>query len=107
MPAMRWCARAWIPLHLRPMAPARAAPSPAAERRKDLRAGDLLDLLGLRRMGDLYVCELSTGTRRIAELGCLVALGADVLLLDEPTAGIAQREVEMFRPVLREIRDHL
>jgi ABC-type branched-subunit amino acid transport system ATPase component/ABC-type branched-subunit amino acid transport system permease subunit len=83
------------------------APSRAAERRKDIRAGDLLDLLGLRRMGDLYVSELSTGTRRIAELGCLVALGADVLLLDEPTAGIAQREVEMFRPVLREIRDHL
>jgi ABC-type branched-subunit amino acid transport system ATPase component len=37
----------------------------------------------------------------------MVALGARVLLLDEPTAGIAQREVEAFRPVLREIRDHL
>ena len=54
-----------------------------------------------------YVSELSTGVRRITELGCMIALGARVLLLDEPTAGIAQREVEAFRPVLREIRDHL
>jgi ABC-type branched-subunit amino acid transport system ATPase component len=37
----------------------------------------------------------------------MVGLGARLLLLDEPTAGIAQREVEAFQPVLREIRDHL
>ena len=40
-------------------------------------------------------------------MGCMVALGARVLLLDEPMAGIAQREVEAFAPVLGEIRDHL
>jgi ABC-type branched-subunit amino acid transport system ATPase component len=51
--------------------------------------------------------ELSTGTRRFAELMTMIALGADVLLLDEPTAGIAQREVEAFAPVLRDIRAHL
>jgi ABC-type branched-subunit amino acid transport system ATPase component len=34
-------------------------------------------------------------------------MGADVILLDEPTGGIAQREVEAFTPVLRRIRDHL
>ncbi len=45
--------------------------------------------------------------RRFAELGCMVAMGSEVVLLDEPTAGIAQREVEAFVPVLREIRDHL
>ena len=45
--------------------------------------------------------------RRMAELACVVALGADVILLDEPTAGIAQAEVERFTPVLSEIRAHL
>ena len=82
-------------------------PSRDAERRKSLRAEELLELLGLDRFGGMHVAELSTGMRRLAELGCLVGLGADVLLLDEPTAGIAQREVEAFRPVLRELRAHL
>ncbi|MHB8671720.1 MAG: ATP-binding cassette domain-containing protein [Acidimicrobiales bacterium] len=36
--------------------------------------------------------ELSTGTRRITELACLVALQPSLLLLDEPSSGIAQRE---------------
>lgn len=36
------------------------------------------------------VSDLSTGTRRICELACLLALDAKVLCLDEPTAGIAQ-----------------
>ena len=82
-------------------------PSREAEQRKTVRAEELLELLGLARFGGLHVAELSTGMRRLAELGCLVGLGADVLLLDEPTAGIAQREVEAFRPVLRELRSHL
>jgi ABC-type branched-subunit amino acid transport system ATPase component len=82
-------------------------PARRSERNKTLRAGDLLDLLGLRAVAHRPIAELSTGTRRMAELGCLIALGADVLLLDEPTAGIAQREVEAFRPVIRDIRDHL
>jgi ABC-type branched-subunit amino acid transport system ATPase component len=30
-----------------------------------------------------------------------------LLLLDEPTAGVAQREAEAFGPLLREIRDEL
>src|SRR5260221_265106 len=43
----------------------------------------------------------------MAGTGGVIALGADVVLRDERTAGIAQREVEAFRPVLREVRDHL
>jgi ABC-type branched-subunit amino acid transport system ATPase component/ABC-type branched-subunit amino acid transport system permease subunit len=82
-------------------------PSRRAERAKISEADDLIELLGLEPFADRQIAELSTGTRRLAELGCAVALGADVLLLDEPMAGIAQREVEAFVPVLREIRDHL
>ena len=82
-------------------------PSRRAERRKDLRADELVELLGLQRYATKEVSELSTGVRRLAELGTMIGLGARVLLLDEPTAGIAQREVEAFRPVLTEIRDHL
>ena len=82
-------------------------PAMATERRKDLRADELVDLLGLGPFSRRKASELSTGTRRVAELGCTIALGASVILLDEPTGGVAQREVEAFLPVLRQIRDHL
>lgn len=82
-------------------------PSRHAERRKDLRADEIVDLLGVGPFAHRPVSQLSTGTRRLAELGCTIALGADLLLLDEPTAGIAQREVEAFVPAIRSIQAHL
>jgi ABC-type branched-subunit amino acid transport system ATPase component len=83
---------------------------PASVRRERVRrseADDLLDLLGLGPLADRRVDELSTGTRRVAELAGLLALGARVLCLDEPTAGVAQRDAEAFGPLLREVADDL
>ena len=51
--------------------------------------------------------DLSTGTRRIVELAGLVALGARVLCLDEPSAGVAQRETEALAPLLVALRAEL
>jgi ABC-type branched-subunit amino acid transport system ATPase component len=82
-------------------------PSRDAERRKADQAQELIELLGLGPYAERSVAELSTGTRRVAELAAVIGMGSRVVLLDEPTAGIAQREVEAFRPVLREVRDHL
>ena len=65
----------------------------------------LLEQLGLGRWHDSYVAELSTGTRRILELGCVMAHDPKVLLLDEPSAGIAQRESEALSELLRGIAD--
>ncbi len=45
--------------------------------------------------------------RRIVELACLLATDAQVLCLDEPTAGVAQREAEAFGPLLLRIRAEL
>jgi branched-chain amino acid transport system ATP-binding protein len=66
--------------------------------------GELLDLMNLGRYRDAFVGELSTGTRRIVELACALAHAPRVLLLDEPSAGIAQREVEALRDVLLQVR---
>ena len=82
-------------------------PSHRAEHRKALDAERLVQLFGLGPFASRRIAELSTGVRRLAELACIVGLGARTLLLDEPTAGIAQREVESFVPVLRALRDHL
>jgi ABC-type branched-subunit amino acid transport system ATPase component len=77
------------------------------ERAKRADAADLIDFLGLGRYADTHISDLSTGTRRIVELAGLLALDARVLCLDEPTAGIAQRETEAFAPLIVEIRREL
>jgi ABC-type branched-subunit amino acid transport system ATPase component/ABC-type branched-subunit amino acid transport system permease subunit len=77
------------------------------ERAKRAHADELIDFLGLGRYADAFVSELSTGTRRIVELAGLLALDARVLCLDEPTAGVAQRETEAFGPLIVEIRRQL
>ena len=84
--------------------------SPGASRReraKRAEAAELIDFLGLGRYADKLVSELSTGTRRIIELAGLLALDARVLCLDEPTAGVAQRETEALGPLLVQIRREL
>ncbi|HVW79538.1 MAG TPA: ATP-binding cassette domain-containing protein [Mycobacteriales bacterium] len=69
------------------------------------RVQDLLAQLGLVRYADTMIGELSTGTRRIVELACIMAQRPAVVLLDEPTAGVAQKETEALGPLLRRVRD--
>ena len=69
------------------------------------RVDELVELLGLGDVRSLFVRELSTGTRRVVDLACLLAFRPRVVLLDEPAAGIAQREVEQLAPLVRRIRD--
>ena len=64
---------------------------------------DLVELLGLGAYRSKFVRELSTGTRRIVDLGMCIAHEPSVLLLDEPSSGIAQRETEALAPVLQRI----
>ncbi|MFI1383995.1 ATP-binding cassette domain-containing protein [Embleya sp. NPDC020886] len=78
-----------------------------AERHRRTEAADLIDLVGLGRYADTPVAQLSTGTRRIVELANLIALDARVLCLDEPTAGVAQRETEALGPLLLRLRREL
>jgi len=71
------------------------------------RADELISMLGLEAFRDKFVRELSTGTRRVVDLACVVAHAPRVLLLDEPSSGIAQREAEALGPLLLRIRDEL
>ena len=71
------------------------------------RTDELIELMGLGDHRHSFVRELSTGTRRVVDLACLVAHRPAVILLDEPTSGIAQREVEALSPVVRRLRDEM
>ena len=75
-----------------------------AERRLRLRADRLIELLELGAFRDKFVVELSTGLRRIVDLACVLAAEPRVLLLDEPSSGIAQAEAEGLGPLLSRVR---
>jgi ABC-type branched-subunit amino acid transport system ATPase component len=77
------------------------------ERARHAEAAELIDFLGLGRYADRFVAELSTGTRRIVELTALLAVAPRVICLDEPTAGVAQRETEAFGPLIKRIQAEL
>jgi branched-chain amino acid transport system ATP-binding protein len=88
--------------------PAAMAGTPGARRAEDQAtrmALEQVDALALHPYRDKLVGELSTGTRRIVDLGCLLLQRPAVVLLDEPSSGIAQREVEALRPLLLRVRD--
>jgi branched-chain amino acid transport system ATP-binding protein len=75
-----------------------------AERVIRARADAILELLQLGRYRDTFARDLSTGLRRIVDLACVLAAGPDVLLLDEPSSGIAQAEAQELAPLLRRVR---
>jgi len=70
------------------------------------RVEELVTLMGLDAFHDKLTGELSTGTRRIVDLACVMAQEPRVLMLDEPSAGVAQRETEALGPLLLRVREH-
>jgi ABC-type branched-subunit amino acid transport system ATPase component len=66
---------------------------------------ELVDLMGLGAFRQKLTGELSTGSRRIVDLACILAQEPKVLMLDEPSGGVAQKETEALGPLLRRVRD--
>jgi len=69
----------------------------------NLRAGEVMDAIGLKRRRDTYAGVLTYAEQRALEIGVTIASGAEVILLDEPTAGMSRSEtadaVELIRRV--------
>jgi branched-chain amino acid transport system ATP-binding protein len=64
----------------------------------------IVGLVGMEEFADKFASELSYGTLRLLELGCMLALRPNLLLLDEPASGISQKETEALGPLLRDIQ---
>jgi ABC-type branched-subunit amino acid transport system ATPase component/MFS family permease len=75
-----------------------------SERRVRAQADRLVELLGLGAYRDKFVKELSTGVRRVVDLAWVLAQEPKVLLLDEPSSGVAQSEAEGLGPLLQRVR---
>jgi ABC-type branched-subunit amino acid transport system ATPase component len=71
------------------------------------RADEVLELVGLTAHADKPAMELSTGMLRLCELAAVVAVRPELLLLDEPSSGIAQKETEALAPLLRRLAGYL
>lgn len=74
------------------------------DRRREADARNIIDLFGLSAYASAPIAVLPTGTRRLVELACTVALEPELILLDEPSAGVAQAETEQLGQVLAAIR---
>ena len=103
--------RECVELALERVDPTRVMPSllglRGQDRRKSNQADALVSWMGLERYRSSQIQELSTGTRRITEIACLVALQPDLLLLDEPSSGVAQKETEALGALLEKLKAEL
>ncbi|GAB1420098.1 ABC transporter ATP-binding protein [Anaerolineales bacterium] len=71
------------------------------------RAMDLLDFVELAGLGDNLAANLSYGLQRRLEMARAIANKPDLLLLDEPTAGMNPRETDLMMEFIRRLRDEL
>lgn len=71
------------------------------------RATEVLGRLGLGDIAGQQVGRLAHGTRQLVELAMVVAAGPDLILLDEPTAGMSAEETRRTAVLIRELaREH-
>ena len=71
----------------------------------DDRARALLDDVGLSEYIELPAVELPYGRKRALEIATTLALDPEMMLLDEPTAGMAHADVERTVALIRRVRE--
>jgi branched-chain amino acid transport system permease protein len=82
-------------------------PAPRVEDELRARAAAAVEALSFGRYADTPVKNLSHGQQRIVEIGSALVTSPELLLLDEPSAGMAPAVVENLGERLRDIRDEL
>jgi len=75
------------------------------ERRLTAKADALLDMVGLRDARDRATADLPIGAQKLVEVVRALMAGPKLLLLDEPAAGLNDRETAELAALLRAICD--
>ncbi|MBV9286625.1 MAG: ATP-binding cassette domain-containing protein [Hyphomicrobiales bacterium] len=70
------------------------------------RTAELLDVVGLRYRPERLLKELRTSEQQLVEIVRALSVDARVLIMDEPTAALSQREVERLFGVVSDLRSH-
>ena len=71
------------------------------------RATEALEAIGFADFADRPIDQLSGGQQRIVEIACALMNAPDLLMLDEPSAGMAPGVIESLALRLRQLRDEL
>ncbi len=69
----------------------------------DERAESILERVGLKRRRDIAAGLLTYAEQRALEIGITIGGGADVILLDEPTAGMSRAESKRAVELIRDV----
>mgnify|MGYP002655340471 FL=1 len=67
------------------------------------RAEQLMDMIHLDKKRDVLAMNLTYAEQRALEIGVTIAGGSDVILLDEPTAGMSKSETSRFIHLIKEV----
>jgi len=67
------------------------------------RADQVLEMIKLDKKRDTLAMNLTYAEQRALEIGITIAGGAQVILLDEPTAGMSKSETKRFVQLIREV----
>jgi branched-chain amino acid transport system ATP-binding protein len=73
----------------------------------EARATEALEAIGFADFADRPINQLSGGQQRIVEIACALMNAPDLLMLDEPSAGMAPGVIESLALRLRQLRDEL
>jgi branched-chain amino acid transport system ATP-binding protein len=75
------------------------------ERQIEARAREALDFMGISELADSDATSLSYGQQRAVELARALAAEPELLLLDEPAAGLNMRETAELAKLVRRLRE--
>ncbi len=69
------------------------------------RTEEVLKMIKLDKRRDVLAMNLTYAEQRALEIGITIAGGSDVILLDEPTAGMSRSETTRFVQLIREVTE--
>jgi rhamnose transport system ATP-binding protein len=68
------------------------------------RAGELLRRIGAEISSDAEIRSLSMPEQQLVEIACALGAGARIVIMDEPTASLTQKETQLLFTVVRDLR---
>src|SRR5512145_620608 len=72
----------------------------------NVRALELIDAVGLADYADVIAVELPYGRKRALEIATTLALEPEMMLLDEPTAGMTHEDVERISGLVKRVAEN-
>ncbi len=69
------------------------------------RANELLQMIKLDKKHDVLAMNLTYAEQRALEIGITIGGGANVILLDEPTAGMSRSETTRFIALIKQVTE--